>query len=106
MVLGPIGPAECGAPSGTVERSDVRPAVDDPWRLAEWHALADVCFIEGCNSESGICERAPIYLTDGSIWKACTEHWEAIYLVLGEQTLWERTDGARHIPVAQEGAPG
>lgn len=68
--------------------------MSDPWRMDEWHALPDECLIAGCDGEE-IDVRGPIFLRDGSIRKACVEHWEAITLVLGEQATWERTDAAR-----------
>lgn len=61
----------------------------DPWRMYVWHLLPDVCFIKGCDEE-GADQRGPVFLTDGSIHKACTSHWEGIFRVLGEQASWER----------------
>lgn len=66
----------------------------DPWQMAAWKTLPDVCLIGGCNGESGIDERGPVYLRDDSMWKACIEHWEAIMRILGKQASWERTDAA------------
>ena len=66
----------------------------DPWRMAEWNALPDACLIRGCEGGE-IDQRGPVALVDGSIHKACTEHWEGVFRVLGEQATWERTDGAR-----------
>lgn len=63
----------------------------DPWRMDEWKALADVCFIAGCDHDD-IDQRGPVFLRDGSIHKACAEHWEPIFRVLGEQATWEQTD--------------
>jgi hypothetical protein len=58
--------------------------IDDPWRLEEWRALPNVCFIAACDSLE-VDERGPVFLRDGSIRKACIEHWEPIFRVLGEQ---------------------
>lgn len=66
----------------------------DPWRLAEWNALTEECFIGGCD-HADIDHRGPVFLRDGSMHKACTEHWEPIFRVLGEQASWERTDAMR-----------
>lgn len=57
----------------------------DPWRLNEWLALPDRCFISGCASTE-ICERGPVFLRDGSIHKACTPHWDGVMSVLGQQS--------------------
>ena len=57
---------------------------EDWWRLAEWHALPDVCLIAACEGTE-IDQRAPVWLADGSMHKACVGHWEAVYRVLGEQ---------------------
>jgi len=65
----------------------------DPWHAEEFAALPDVCLISGCD-QGEIDERGPVWLRNGTIHKACTEHWEAIFRVLGEQAAWERTDGA------------
>jgi hypothetical protein len=66
----------------------------DPFRLAEWHALVDVCMFRGCE-HAEIDQRGPVVLLNGSMHKACVEHWEPIMRVLGEQAAWEQTDGAR-----------
>jgi hypothetical protein len=56
----------------------------DLWRLAEWEALPDECFIAACDaSETDL--RGPVWLRGGGMAKACTEHWEGIMRVLGEQ---------------------
>lgn len=66
----------------------------DPFRLAEWNALIDVCFIAGCDNLD-IDERGPVWVrspqepTKVSMHKACVEHWEPIMRVLGEQMTWE-----------------
>ena len=65
----------------------------DPWRMDEWSALPDTCFIAACEGEAD--QRGPIHLRDGSINKACTEHWEPIMRVLGEQSSWECGDAHR-----------
>lgn len=65
----------------------------DPWRLAEWQKLPEVCLIAGCDNHD-IDQRGPVQLRNGSIHKACVEHWEGVFRVLGEQASWERTDGA------------
>jgi len=57
----------------------------DPWRMDEWHALADECFIRGCDDDD-IDQRGPVFLRDGSMHKACVEHWEGVMRVLGEQS--------------------
>lgn len=56
----------------------------DPWRMEEWKSLPDVCFIRGCESPDAD-QRGPVFLRDGSIHKACPDHWEPIFRVLGEQ---------------------
>lgn len=61
------------------------------WRLAEWAALPNECFIDGC-SGSDIDQRGPVFIKGGLIRKACVEHWEPIFRVLGEHAAWERTD--------------
>jgi hypothetical protein len=66
----------------------------DPWRLNEWQALPDECLIAACENDE-IDQRGPVWLRDGSMHKGCTEHWEGIFRVLGEQGSWERTDGSR-----------
>lgn len=65
------------------------PTERDGFRLAEWNALPDVCFIAGCDNDD-IDQRGPVWLRDGSMHKACSEHWEPIFRVLGEQATWER----------------
>lgn len=65
----------------------------DGFRLAEWDALPDVCFIAACENDE-IDERGPVWLRDGSMHKACTEHWEPIFRVLGEQATWEAEAGS------------
>jgi hypothetical protein len=67
---------------------------NDAFRLAEWNALPEVCLFQGCSSDD-IDQRGPVFLRDGSIHKACVEHWEPIFRVLGEQASWERVDGMR-----------
>jgi hypothetical protein len=68
---------------------------EDSFRLAEWQALPNYCFIGGCGNDE-IDERGPIWVRDGeAMHKACTEHWEAIMRILGEQATWERTDAMR-----------
>jgi hypothetical protein len=42
----------------------------DPWRMDEWNALPDRCFIQGCESPDAD-QRGPVFLIDGSIHKAC-----------------------------------
>jgi hypothetical protein len=69
-------------------------ALGDAWRIAQWYALPDVCLIAGCRSED-IDQRGPVWLRNGSMHKACVEHWEGVFRVLGEQATWERTDGSR-----------
>lgn len=67
----------------------------DAFRLTEWKSLIerdDDCFIAGCDNDD-IDYRGPIYLRDGSIHKACREHWEGIIRVLGEQSTWEQDAG-------------
>lgn len=68
--------------------------VDDAWRMDEWNALPDVCLIAACDNDD-LDRRGPVWLRDGSMHKACVEHWEGILRVLGQQASWERTDGAR-----------
>jgi hypothetical protein len=77
---------------------------DDPWRLAEWSALPERCLIASCSGDE-IDVRGPVFLIDGSMHKACVEHWEAIMRILGEQQTWERRDGVRgnYEPLAAEG---
>lgn len=74
----------------------------DPWRLAEWNALPDVCLISACEGDE-IDERGPVWLRDGSMHKACVEHWEGIFRVLGGQATWTRVDGARQAPEGDGG---
>lgn len=67
------------------------------WRLEQWCSLPNVCLIAGCDG-TDIDQRGPIWVRNGDhvlMLKACTEHWEGIYQVLGVQASWERTDGAR-----------
>lgn len=66
----------------------------DLWRLDEWRALPDRCAIAGCDNGDAD-QRGPVTLRDSTIFKVCTEHWEAIFRILGEQASWERTDGSR-----------
>jgi hypothetical protein len=68
--------------------------VTDQWRIVEWRALPDECLIAACDG-ADIDHRGPVWLRDGSMRKACTEHWEAIFGVLGAQASWERVDGYR-----------
>lgn len=49
------------------------------------------CFIRGCDNDD-IDTRGPVWLRDGTEHQACTEHWEPIFRVLGEQATWEATD--------------
>lgn len=69
-------------------------SADDPWRVEEFLALPDVCFVLPCTNDD-IDVRGPVWLRDGKIAKACVEHWEGIMGVLGQQATWERDDGAR-----------
>jgi hypothetical protein len=78
--------------AGAVDRLD-----PDPWRMADWRAAPDGCFISGCDG-GDIDQRGPIFLRDGSVQKACVEHWEPIMRVLGEQALWEHRDAMRSGP--------
>lgn len=71
----------------------VPPQGEDAGRQREWHALPEQCYIAGCDSDE-IDHRGPVSLRDGSIHKACVEHWEGVFRVLGEQASWGRTDGA------------
>jgi hypothetical protein len=66
----------------------------DRWGRDDFAALPHHCFIAACDS-TDIDERGPVFLRDGTIRKACTEHWEGVFRVLGEQASWERMDGAR-----------
>lgn len=74
--------------------TDINAAAEDPWRMAEWNALPDVCLIASCDSDD-IDQRGPVWLRDGGMRKACVEHWEGIFRVLSEQATWESTDGSR-----------
>ena len=56
----------------------------DQWRLDEWNALPDVCFVHSCEA-SETDPRGPVWFRDGSMHKACQEHWECVHQVLGEQ---------------------
>lgn len=67
---------------------------EDPWRIAEWNALPDRCAIAGCDNDDAD-QRGPVQLRDGTMFKACSEHWEAIFRILGELVMWERMDGGR-----------
>lgn len=62
---------------------DTTEPADAGWRLDEWAALPDVCFIAGCEAFE-TDPRGPVWLRDGSMHKACPEHWEPIFRVLGE----------------------
>lgn len=75
---------------------------DDQWRMAEWHAAPDVCLIDGCESID-TDQRGPIFLRDGSMHKACSDHWEAIISVLGRQA--GSSDAARWQPSEQTEDP-
>lgn len=69
----------------------------DPFRIAEWEALPDVCLIAGCEYDE-IDRRGPVWLRDGSMHKACTEHWEGVFRVLGRQAeLAHGTDAYRAV---------
>lgn len=61
----------------------------DPWRIDEWLKLPNVCAIAGCDAPSGIDQRGPLWLKDGSMHKLCIDHWEAVFRILGEQVTWE-----------------
>jgi hypothetical protein len=75
----------------------------DSWRMAEWEALPEVCLIAACESGE-IDQRGPVWLRDGSIHKACVEHWEGLFSVLGEQATWGQTDGSGQV-IDQRGIP-
>jgi len=78
-----------------------RPLTVCSYRLAEWAALPDICGISGCeNTEAD--QRGPVFMRDGSMHKVCTEHWEPIMRVLGEQVSWQ--PDAMHVD-ADQGAP-
>lgn len=66
---------------------------DDPWRLTDWDALPEECFVAACDN-TDIDQRAPVWLRGGGMAKACVEHWEGVQRVLGDQASWER-DAAR-----------
>lgn len=59
----------------------------------------DDCFISGCDSDD-IDLRGPVGLRDGSIHKACREHWEAIHGIVGRQREWEEDAGRWSAPAA------
>ena len=70
------------------------PTTADAWRLDEWNAHPDVCFISACEA-SETDPRGPVWLRpDGSMHKACREHWEGVFRVLGEQA--GSNDAYRH----------
>lgn len=71
--------------------------MSDAWQLAKWRALPDQCLIAGCESDR-TDERGPVFLRNGSMHKACPEHWEPIFRVLGEQATWQRDDAMREVP--------
>lgn len=105
--LNAVADAMYNARSGLVAAVDQMgvPSVPaDPWRLDEYAALPDVCLIAACDG-SDIDPRGPVQLRTGAIGKACVEHWEGIFRVLGEQASWERTDGARTVAVSTQDAP-
>jgi len=85
---------------------------EDEWRLAEWNALPDECLIGPCDNTE-IDRRSPVWLRDGSMRKACVEHWEAVHRVLGDQVLREPEGGGdayrwspvRAAPVVRGGEP-
>jgi hypothetical protein len=70
----------------------------DPFRIEKWNALADDrCMFAGCNATE-TDPRGPVWLCGDGMGKACTEHWEPIMRVIGEQVSWERTDAHRSGP--------
>jgi len=74
----------------------VRDGKPDSWKLQHWNSLPDICLIEGCDG-SEIDQRGPVWVRNGDhvlMLKACVEHWEAVYRVLGVQASWERMDGS------------
>lgn len=80
------------------------PPPPDPFCLDEWRALPEVCLFSGCEHD-GIDQRGPVWLRDGSMHKACTDHWEPIMRILGEQSSWTADgDGpvANDEPVSQQ----
>lgn len=68
----------------------------DPFQLAEWNALAEECFIAGCTS-TDIDQRGPVRLRGGGMRKACVEHWEGVFRVLGAEACWESGDAYRPV---------
>jgi hypothetical protein len=50
---------------------------------------APQCMFMGCDSDE-IDQRGPVVLRDGSKHYACTEHWEPIMRVIGQQRTWEQ----------------
>lgn len=72
----------------------------DPWRVSEWAALLanpEGCCIAGCDSTE-IDRRGPVFIRGGAMHKACPEHWEAIFGVIGRQQAWEQGDAMRWTP--------
>jgi hypothetical protein len=47
------------------------------------------CMFMGCDNDE-IDGRGPVVLRDGSKHGACTEHWEPIMRVIGQQRTWEQ----------------
>lgn len=70
--------------------------MSDLWRIEEWNALPDVCAITACVNK-GTDPRGPMFLRNGTIHKVCTEHWEAIFGVLGSQAIWDGDTFARSL---------
>lgn len=68
--------------------------MNDPWRLEEWNAIPEECFIKGCINDD-IDQRGPVITKDGTMHKACVEHWTGIFSVLGDQATWEHNDAMR-----------
>jgi hypothetical protein len=60
------------------------------WRMDEWLLAPNICLFVACENPE-IDERGPVWVWSPGgplMRKACVEHWEGIYRVLGEQVSW------------------
>lgn len=75
------------------------------WRMDEWVELPQRCLIVACENDE-IDERGPIWVwspTGPLMRKACVEHWEGIYRVLGEQVSWAADAMGVEFPISSSG---
>jgi hypothetical protein len=69
-----------------VRAGDDEAAVAEDYNLSVDAVIAigeEACLIAGCTATE--IHQEPVLLRDGSIRRACPEHWDAIMLVLGRQ---------------------